>query len=149
MKRTEILTNIRNARDAMNNPSTVQPCIIPRPPCIPPVQIQALHILHTGQNFQMLCSVNDQYSTELDGGSNLFFSGFDNSVSGVTAHSVHSGLEQVNKNDSSLSDENYHQSDDGDHYYELEEVTSDSGEEDLEDPNCLKLLHYLVKGTVK
>eukprot|EP00957_Ditylum_brightwellii_P198990 15168034-Ditylum_brightwellii.AAC.1 len=40
---------------------------------------------------------------------------------GVTAHSVYSELEQVNKNNSSLSDEDYHQSDDGDHYSELEE----------------------------
>eukprot|EP00957_Ditylum_brightwellii_P138201 10535153-Ditylum_brightwellii.AAC.1 len=74
------------------------------------------------QDSQVLCSASDQYSAELDGG-------------GVTAHIVCSGLELVNKNNSSSSDEDYHQSDDGDHYSELEEVTSDSGEEDLEDPN--------------
>eukprot|EP00957_Ditylum_brightwellii_P178020 13560016-Ditylum_brightwellii.AAC.1 len=132
MKRTEIMVNTKNACDAMNNWSKVQPSMIPRPHCIPPVQIQALPILHTGQGSQVLCSANDQYTTD-----------------GVTAHSVRLGLEQVNKNDSSSSDEDYHQSNDRDHYSELKEVTSDSGEEDLEDPNCLKLPHYLVKETVK
>eukprot|EP00957_Ditylum_brightwellii_P106604 8132863-Ditylum_brightwellii.AAC.1 len=149
MERAEILVNIGSARDATDNPSTVQPTMIPRSPCTPPVHIQALHNLHAGQNSQVLCSAGDPYSTELDGQSNSMLSGFDNSCSGITAHSVCSGLEQVNKNSSSSSNEDYHQSDDGDHCYDLEEVTSDRGEEDLEDPNCLKLPHFLAKETVK
>eukprot|EP00957_Ditylum_brightwellii_P080052 6088220-Ditylum_brightwellii.AAC.1 len=140
MKRTEILANVGNAFDAMNNLSTVHPSMIPRPPCIPPIHIKALPILHTGLDSQILCSASDPYSTELDGQSNSFFSGFDDLVSGVTAHSVRLELEQVNRNDSSSSDKDYHQSDDRDHYFKLEEVISDSGEEDLEDQNCLKLL---------
>eukprot|EP00957_Ditylum_brightwellii_P186152 14171953-Ditylum_brightwellii.AAC.1 len=88
MERTEILANIRSACSVTNNPSTVQPSMIPsRPPCIPPVYIQALPILHTGQNSQVLCSAV------------------------VLLCIVYS----------SSSDEDYHQSDDGDHYSDLEE----------------------------
>eukprot|EP00957_Ditylum_brightwellii_P150508 11460699-Ditylum_brightwellii.AAC.1 len=64
---------------------------------------------------------SDPYSTELDGWANLIFSRFNDLCSGITACSVHSGLEQVNKNSSSSSNEDYHQSDDGDHYSDLEE----------------------------
>eukprot|EP00957_Ditylum_brightwellii_P097994 7463721-Ditylum_brightwellii.AAC.1 len=72
MERTEIAANVRSAGDATNDSSTVQP----------------------RQDSQVMCSASEPYSTELDGWSNLLFSGSDNLVSGVTAHSVRSELEQ-------------------------------------------------------
>eukprot|EP00957_Ditylum_brightwellii_P187555 14282720-Ditylum_brightwellii.AAC.1 len=102
MERTEISANVGSACDVMNNLSAVQPSMILRPPRIPPVYVQALPILHKGHDSQVLCSASDPYSTE------------------------------TGQQKNSLSDEDYHQSDDGDHYSELEELP-----------------HYLEKETVK
>eukprot|EP00957_Ditylum_brightwellii_P139566 10636500-Ditylum_brightwellii.AAC.2 len=61
----------------------------------------------------------------------------------------HLAQEHVNKNSSSSITKEYEQSDNGDRDSDLREVHSNSGEEDLEDSNCLKLPHYLLKEKVK
>eukprot|EP00957_Ditylum_brightwellii_P206862 15350312-Ditylum_brightwellii.AAC.1 len=126
MERTKILANVGTACDATDNPSTVQPSIAPsRAPIILPLHIQALPILHKGQDSQVPCSAV------------------------VLLHILTIWHKSTSIKNYSSSNKEYEQSDDADHDSDLEELTSDSGEEGLEDPNCLKLPHCLVKEPVK